>query len=90
MLTSDGAVFVREAWAAICLPSQPEGLMISSGSAVNGALTRNDLTPVVSPPSPTPPSPVLSPGISVEFIFAHVRGTNLEKVFGTRLETGSM
>lgn len=37
-LTSDGAVFVGVAWAAICLLSQPEALMISSGSAVNSTL----------------------------------------------------
>ncbi len=68
-------MFVREAWAAICLQSQPEALMISSGSAVNSALTRNDLTPVVSPPSSVPhaPSPVLLPSIYIEFSCTYKR-----------------
>lgn len=56
-LTSSSAVFVREDWAAICLLKQPEALMISSGSGVDCALTRNDLTPVVSPPSLHPTAP---------------------------------
>lgn len=63
-------MFVREAWAAICLLSQPEALMISSGSAVNSALTRNDLTLVVPPPSSIPQCCCQAVRLTV---FAHIR-----------------
>lgn len=45
-------MFVRESQATICLLSQPEALMISSGSAVNNTLTRTDSG--VLPPSFVP------------------------------------